>query len=138
MAQTIARTTRAVMLDSPAVSASSMEDNESTDNVDLDARQLCPDGGCYGVIGDDGTCTVCGRKGDPNAAARVSSASSANDDSSGSDSDGSDTNDEYSGDAPEANEPADASLADRQLCPDGGCIGVIGDDGLCKECGRAA
>ncbi|MBA3456164.1 MAG: hypothetical protein H0T42_23900 [Deltaproteobacteria bacterium] len=26
----------------------------------------------------------------------------------------------------------------RQLCPDGACIGVIGSDGLCKVCGRAA
>jgi hypothetical protein len=26
----------------------------------------------------------------------------------------------------------------RQLCPDGGCIGVIGPDGTCKVCGRAA
>lgn len=26
----------------------------------------------------------------------------------------------------------------RQLCPDGACIGVIGTDGLCKVCGRAA
>lgn len=29
-------------------------------------------------------------------------------------------------------------LEDRQLCPDGSCIGVIGADGKCKECGRAA
>jgi len=26
----------------------------------------------------------------------------------------------------------------RQLCSDGGCIGVIGDDGRCKVCGRSA
>lgn len=26
----------------------------------------------------------------------------------------------------------------RSLCPDGACTGVIGDDGLCKTCGRAA
>ena len=26
----------------------------------------------------------------------------------------------------------------RQLCPDGSCIGVIGPDGTCKTCGRAA
>jgi hypothetical protein len=27
---------------------------------------------------------------------------------------------------------------ERQLCPDGACIGVIGPDGTCKTCGRAA
>src|ERR1043166_4470065 len=26
----------------------------------------------------------------------------------------------------------------RQLCPDGACIGVIGPEGTCKVCGRAA
>ena len=26
----------------------------------------------------------------------------------------------------------------RQLCPDGACVGVIGADGTCKTCGRAA
>ena len=26
----------------------------------------------------------------------------------------------------------------RRLCPDGACIGVIGDDGRCRVCGRAA
>jgi hypothetical protein len=25
----------------------------------------------------------------------------------------------------------------RRLCPDGACIGVIGEDGRCKECGKA-
>jgi hypothetical protein len=25
---------------------------------------------------------------------------------------------------------------DRQLCSDGNCIGVIGPDGRCKECGK--
>lgn len=26
----------------------------------------------------------------------------------------------------------------RTLCPDGSCVGVIGPDGTCKVCGRAA
>lgn len=26
----------------------------------------------------------------------------------------------------------------RMLCPDGSCVGVIGPDGTCKVCGRAA
>ena len=29
--------------------------------TEWDQRQLCPDGSCVGVIGDDGTCKVCGR-----------------------------------------------------------------------------
>jgi hypothetical protein len=26
----------------------------------------------------------------------------------------------------------------RRLCPDGACVGVIGDDGRCRVCGRTA
>ena len=26
----------------------------------------------------------------------------------------------------------------RRLCPDGACVGVIGEDGRCKVCGRSA
>jgi len=26
----------------------------------------------------------------------------------------------------------------RRLCPDGACVGVIGDDGRCRVCGRSA
>ena len=26
----------------------------------------------------------------------------------------------------------------RRLCPDGACIGVVGDDGRCRVCGRSA
>lgn len=29
-------------------------------------------------------------------------------------------------------------LASRQLCDDGACIGVIGSDGRCRECGKQA
>jgi hypothetical protein len=32
----------------------------------------------------------------------------------------------------------DLDLAHRRLCPDGACIGVIGSDGKCRVCGRAA
>jgi hypothetical protein len=27
--------------------------------------------------------------------------------------------------------------ADRRLCPDGSCIGIVGSDGRCRVCGRA-
>jgi len=29
-----------------------------------------------------------------------------------------------------------AEWDDRRLCPDGACVGVIGDDGRCKVCGK--
>lgn len=32
--------------------------------VEWEGRKVCPDGACIGVIGDDGTCKVCGRVGE--------------------------------------------------------------------------
>jgi hypothetical protein len=96
--------------------------------TDWDQRQLCPDGGCLGVIGGDGTCSVCGRAapnwGDERRRGKrntdeVEVEVAAN---------------VVKHDLPEA--PAD--FEDRALCPDGSCIGVIGDDGKCRACGRAA
>jgi hypothetical protein len=94
---------------------------DATDALD-DDRELCPDGACIGVIGDDGLCKVCGAQGTAPApgtprAPRPALAA-----------------------APAA--PAAADLGaitvddeDRELCPDGSCIGLIGPDGRCKVCG---
>jgi hypothetical protein len=30
----------------------------------------------------------------------------------------------------------DASWDERRLCPDGGCLGVVGGDGVCNVCGK--
>ena len=38
--------------------------------------------------------------------------------------------------ASEALQPELVEWNERKVCPDGACIGVIGDDGLCKVCGR--
>ena len=80
------------------------------DEIDLENRELCPDGSCTGVLGADGRCKECGR-----------SASGAAPD-------------------PVAAEPDsdEAGLDDdRQLCPDGNCTGLLGSDGRCKECGAS-
>ena len=80
------------------------------DDLDLENRQLCPDGSCTGVIGDDGRCRECGRSA---------------------------TGEQAASDVPDL--PSDDAGDDfdtRQLCSDGGCTGLIGPDGRCKECGR--
>lgn len=99
-------------------------------------RRLCPDGNCIGVIGSDGRCKECGRPGDDDQTGEA-----ADDQGTLSATPSSDTSD------PEAATP-DASpsgfhedvdddhWANRRLCSDGNCIGVIGADGRCKECGR--
>ncbi len=99
----------------------------SHDDIDFASRQLCPDGACIGVIGANGRCKVCGRAGDPSLA--VSAGGPAYDPV--------DADDEV--DAAAAAELGESPFDDdRQLCPDEGCIGVIGSDGRCKVCGRAA
>jgi hypothetical protein len=45
------------------------------------------------------------------------------------------------GDGDEDAEPvapaAVGAWTERKLCPDGACVGVIGDDNKCRVCGRA-
>ncbi|MEJ7602574.1 MAG: hypothetical protein WKG01_32075 [Kofleriaceae bacterium] len=126
-------------------------------------RQLCSDGGCIGLIGADGTCKVCGRA----AGAPVDSDDDDDDDDDDDeadyededyegddDSEGEDFVDEddpvgkaeqveleAAADELAAMLPAEAvppATVDRALCPDGGCVGLVGDDGRCKVCGKEA
>jgi len=82
------------------------------DEIDLENRQLCPDGSCTGVLGPDGRCRECGRSADGATPEGPVSA--------------------------EAAASEDLFDEDRELCPDGSCTGLLGPDGRCKECGRSA
>jgi hypothetical protein len=99
-------------------------------------RRLCPDGGCIGVIGDDGRCRVCGRSasGAPAAAGFVA-AGDLHDDS---DEDDAADNQDADGDADTKSASSGGFDPSRRLCPDGSCIGVIGADGKCTVCGQKA
>jgi hypothetical protein len=104
-----------------------------------DRRQLCPDGSCVGVIGDDGRCKVCGRVAPGWGDERNRGLEVAEDDDEGEEDDELDEEpiDEIAPSAPAALGEL-AEWQKRQLCPDGTCIGVIGSDGRCKVCGKAA
>jgi hypothetical protein len=92
--------------------------------IDWENRRLCSDGNCIGVIGADGRCKECGRPHEPTtglsverpAAPAPASAAPAADPSSG--------------------DRAGDDWENRRLCSDGNCIGVIGADGRCRECGK--
>lgn len=109
-----------------------------------DQRMLCPDGGCVGVIGADGTCKVCGRAapnwGDERARGLAHEGDDEDEDDVEEDED--EDEDVAEGDVREGDARAPSRggevWTERSLCPDGACIGVIGDDGTCKVCGRAA
>ena len=94
------------------------------ENIDWDTRVLCSDESCIGTIGPDGKCRECskpyegvlpeGRKQETVKPAAVEEAMSV---------------------APE-DTIDDDDWDKRVLCSDGACIGVIGPDGKCKECGK--
>ncbi len=135
------------------------------DELDIESRELCPDGACIGVIGANGTCKVCGKPGtgkpfrtpadgDANADADASDLDAGEsgefretaDDSEDAFDDAGDDDEAEAGAG--ANRDGDGSLpssagdksewAERRLCPDEACIGVIGPDGRCKVCGKRA
>ncbi len=102
--------------------------------AEWDRRQLCPDGSCIGLIGDDGTCKVCGRAApDAGGAYRSGPAEPIEDEED-------EELDERVEKLVDKAEGAvhEAEWTQRELCPDGSCTGVIGDDGKCKVCGRTA
>lgn len=91
---------------------------------DWEKRVLCSDEACIGTIGPDGKCRECGK---PYEGALP-------------ESHGQKTNPPP---APKEEQPVvteeEASGEDwekRVLCGDEACIGVIGPDGKCKECGK--
>ena len=100
-------------------------------------RVLCSDGNCIGVVGADGRCKECGRpyEGElPLPATDAGEADERLDEAAGEQSA------TQAGDADTGHMPVDAESGDdwetRTLCSDESCIGVIGPDGRCKECGR--
>ena len=107
-------------------------------------RRLCPDGACIGVIGDDGRCRVCGRAaagGGASDAPPAGFVAADSDDAHDDDHDG-DADEDRHDDSDEAAMTAAPTGAgfdpNRRLCPDGGCIGVVGADGVCTVCGQKA
>jgi hypothetical protein len=120
---------------------------------DWENRVLCHDGNCIGVIGPNGLCKECGK---PSEGIEEISGEDTKEEASDSEKLNMDENsvtetepeetfshehDEISDDAieePVADETAvpDDDWESRTLCSDGNCIGVIGPNGRCRECGK--
>ena len=97
---------------------------------DWQNRTLCSDESCIGVIGPDNRCKECGRA--LGAESEEKGSPDAIDESAGSVDDLTDAEDEKT---EVIDPPSDADWDSRVLCSDENCIGVIGPDGRCKECG---
>ena len=110
------------------------EDNEretSPTDLDWEHRVLCSDGNCIGVIGPDGHCKECGKK--------YEGTLSEEHFSEKEEPSAEDIAPEQEDPAPDESPQEEAEKddwQDRVLCSDGNCIGVIGPDGRCKECGK--
>ena len=110
-------------------------------DIEWKNRVLCSDGNCIGIIGLDGRCKECGLPYDgelpfetdqsPEDAAPDGNALATGPESQP----GTDTDQENAAAAEQLETNSDDEWANRRLCRDGNCIGVIGPDGRCKECG---
>ena len=100
--------------------------------TDWESRTLCSDGNCIGVIGSDGRCKECGKPYD----GRAIEGEVFEDDTYDYDEDYDDDYDEEEGPLEDSDTPDNLDWKNRQLCSDGNCIGIIGPDGRCKECGK--
>ena len=113
------------------------EDGQKTafSELDWDNRILCSDGNCIGVIGPDGNCKECGKKYEGDLPESPVSAEENQSDEPDETAD-MDIPPQTAVDASPMEETDSDDWVSRQLCSDGNCIGVIGPDGRCKECGK--
>jgi len=108
--------------------------NKNQADIEWENRRLCSDGNCIGVIGSDGLCKECGKSYEGKLPEEIVNPKADFDEESvvKEDSDVS----EQAGDNEEEKPQADIEWENRRLCSDESCIGVIGPDGRCKECGK--
>jgi hypothetical protein len=100
---------------------------------DWQRRELCSDGNCIGVIGSNGCCKECGK---PRSGTDSMRWTSCPENEPESDDPGEMDDSNNAGETMESRDGVDPYWADRRLCVDGNCIGVVGPDGKCRECGR--
>lgn len=84
---------------------------------DWESRTLCGDGRCTGIIGNDGHCTECGKTLEETSKDRNTTRNYTRQDNSLDDDKSTDWD-------------------NRVLCSDGACIGIMGLDGRCTQCGK--
>lgn len=134
------------------------DDAETSEDDDLDAdwenRVLCEDGNCIGVIGPNGLCKECGKpyegndeinpedkKEETSGLDKLSIDEDSVTDTGPEETFSHDHGEQLRDDATEQSVADETLVPDddwesRTLCSDGNCIGVIGPDGRCKECGK--
>ena len=111
-----------------------MENKENKSQIDIEweQRKLCRDESCIGVIGPNGCCKECGLlfeegpSGEMKAEPAIENSEVA----------ATEEELEEVTENGEGKSDLDLEWEHRKLCIDESCIGVIGPDGRCKECGK--
>lgn len=111
-----------------------MDRSEPADGFDPEQRELCPDGACVGVIGSDGRCKECGAL-SPNPPSGVRDTPS--EEVERHEAAGVTKRVDPGTSSVQGSESDEFDPEQRELCPDGACLGVVGSDGRCKICGVA-
>jgi hypothetical protein len=94
------------------------------ENEDWEKRVLCSDESCIGTVGSDRKCRACGKiyEGElPEIPGAIADRPAYEEDQKPDSATEMDLDDDWQ---------------NRVLCIDESCIGVIGPDGKCKECGK--
>jgi len=108
--------------------------NKNQADIEWENRRLCSDDNCIGVIGPDGLCKECGKPYEGKLPEEIANLKEDFDEEPEVKEEP-DTSEQV-GDNEEEKSQADIEWENRRLCSDDNCIGVIGTDGRCKECGK--
>jgi len=101
---------------------SNQDEEKGPIDDDWNNRILCRDESCIGIIGPDGRCKECGKPYEESSTPEPQAVETGS--GAGNDVDRNEN-------------PAERDdWESRTLCSDESCIGVIGPDGRCKECGK--
>jgi len=118
-----------------------MENEETKSELDIEweQRKLCRDESCIGVIGPDGRCKECGLPFEEVPSNRIveePAMENIEESETEEELEEYETEEELEYLEENGEEDLDSEWEQRTLCSDESCIGVIGPDGRCKECGK--
>ena len=110
-----------------------MKNDESIRDDGWQDRVLCSDGNCIGVIGPDGRCKECGKSYEGGLPVDVSEQAAESTHLPVDEVSCAETQPADLEQGPTT--ASDDEWSERTLCRDEACIGIVGSDGRCKECG---
>ena len=125
------------MTDQNETAPEQTEEEDITPTAEEWARRiLCSDGNCIGVIGPGGSCKECGKPYEGEIPVELGADADVFEDEPDEEASVETEAEAEEDEAEDTTAGEDDEWENRILCSDGNCIGVIGPDGRCKECGK--